>query len=634
MHFAGLPAAQLLQIGLAAGAAVVVLYILKLRRRPVPVPFAHLWQRILRDKEATSLFSQLKRLLSLLLQLALLACLVLALGDPRSAANMADGRHVVVLLDSSASMKATDVGPTRLDAAKERVRTMIRGMSGNDRMLLAQMDASLTPLSTLTGEPSELEAALQRIQATDTIADFPRALRFAVDSLRGKSKPEIILVSDGVLGEARDAAGQVKLSDVTLSYVPVGERGKNAAITAFSVRRYPLDKSRYEVLIELTNTSEEALEVELSLLGDGEVNDVTTLRMGPGERLPRFYPNLSGASRTLEARIQLADGSRDDLPADDRAFALMPERRRARAQVVTKGNLFLEAALLLDEYLEVKAVSPAEYPAKGEFDFTIFDGVAPVVAPGSGHILYLNPPPGNTPFEVGKEIKSTDPNYPLGFDEIDEKHPIMRFTSMSDVNVMRARPLKGQKDDKVIGRSFQGALLIAGRRAGQKFVALGFDVRESDLVMRTSWPLFLLNTINDFVEEDSSYISSFRTGDMWRVSTAGAATLAKIEAPDGTKSSVPVKDGRAALFGQQAGFYKMTLGDAPEAEPTMFAGNLSSVAESTIKPVAELEIDGQKAGAPSEFRIGVRREIWVYLLAAVLLVSAIEWLTYHRRMTV
>jgi Ca-activated chloride channel family protein len=39
--------------------------------------------------------------------------------------------------------------------------------------------------------------------------------------------------------------------------VPVGKSGKNVAITGFSVRRYPLDKSRYEVMLEVTNTNEE-----------------------------------------------------------------------------------------------------------------------------------------------------------------------------------------------------------------------------------------------------------------------------------------------------------------------------------------------------------------------------------------
>ena len=86
MQFTGLSPTLLLQIGAALGALVVVFYILKLRRRPIAVPFAHLWQQILRDKEATTLFSQLKRLLSLLLQLALLALLLLSLGDPRTGA--------------------------------------------------------------------------------------------------------------------------------------------------------------------------------------------------------------------------------------------------------------------------------------------------------------------------------------------------------------------------------------------------------------------------------------------------------------------------------------------------------------------------------------------------------------------
>src|SRR5579872_6482939 len=117
MIFAGLPFAELFAIFAIVGAAIGVLYILKLRRRAVAIPFSPLWQRILRDKEATSLFSKLKRLLSLLVQLALLALLVLALGDPRAAESLMKGRTVVVLVDASASMQASDVAPTRLAAA-------------------------------------------------------------------------------------------------------------------------------------------------------------------------------------------------------------------------------------------------------------------------------------------------------------------------------------------------------------------------------------------------------------------------------------------------------------------------------------------------------------------------------------
>ena len=186
MHLTGVPLETLIQLGALASAVVVVFYILKLRRRPVAVPFSKIWQRILRDKEATSLFSRLKRLLSLLVQLALLALLAIALGDPRAAATLIKGRNLVVIVDASASMQATDVPPAknRLDAAKDEVKKVIRGLGGSDRMLIAQMDAAITPLGPMSGDTSELERALDGIKATDARADFPRALRFANDTIR------------------------------------------------------------------------------------------------------------------------------------------------------------------------------------------------------------------------------------------------------------------------------------------------------------------------------------------------------------------------------------------------------------------------------------------------------------------
>ena len=52
MTFAGLPLATLLGTFAAFGAAVTPLYILKLKRRPVAVPFSRIWERILRDKKS------------------------------------------------------------------------------------------------------------------------------------------------------------------------------------------------------------------------------------------------------------------------------------------------------------------------------------------------------------------------------------------------------------------------------------------------------------------------------------------------------------------------------------------------------------------------------------------------------
>ena len=666
MEFTGLTTTALLQAGAILGAVVVVFYILKLKRRPIAVPFAPLWQKILRDKEATTLFSQLKRLLSLLLQLVLVTLMLLALGDPREIVTRHEGRHVVVLVDASASMKAVDVpqeapqkvavdqasdgesapdepeepkGPrTRLDVGKEQIREVIRGLGGGDRMLIAQLDAAVTPLSTMTSDVAQLELALDAVSASDVRADYPRGLRFAIDSLRGLSSPEIVIVSDGALGEAHDQDGLVDLESIELSYVPLGESSRNVAISGFSVRRYPLDKSRYEVLLEVTNTSAEPANVRLELYGDGEITDIVQLRLGAEERLSRFYPNLSGANQTLEARVSLADGEKDALPADDHAYAVLPERRRARVQVVSNGNMYLDAALLLDEYLEVTTIKPSEYPAQTRgsddgFDVTIFADVAPPVAEGSGHRLYLNPPSDeHTPFKLGDTIKATKKDW-VRFHETEDKHPIMRYLNLGGVNIKLAHELVGEKADKKLGRNFEGTLLLAGRRDGFKFVALGFDVRDSDLALTVSWPLLLLNSINFFLEEDSQYISSFHTGQVWSIPADAAAKTAELTLPGGDTQTVPIKNGRAVFLGQHAGFYSLSTEEGSE-DDILFAANLSDPKESAITPAEELEVNGKKAGEITGFDIGVRRELWVYFLAAVVLITALEWLTYHRRLTV
>ena len=637
MIFTGLPLAALGAIFASVGFGVLVLYVLKLRRRVVAVPFSPLWDRVLSDKDATTLFSKLRRLLSLLLQLALLALLVLALGDPRAAEGLLRGRTVVVLLDASASMQATDVAPSRFARAKEEVKRVIQGLGGADRMLLAQMDATVTPLGSLTGDTTALERELGAARATDARADFPRALRVASDVLRGASGPgdrrclrRRARTGGRRLGRGAPSAG------AKLTYVKVGSSGENVGITQFSVRRYPArTRVCYEVMLELFNAGSEPADVELQLLGDGALVDLTTLRLKPGERLPRFYPQLSGASRTLEAKIAVG-GGRNDLAADDHAYALLPARRRARVLVVTEGNTYLEAALLLDEYLDVTDVKPGDYPAaaaKGGWDAVVFDRVTPA-EPVTTSALYLDPSGPGSPVKLGRDLKAPS------FDKIDRKHPAVRFAALDDVNVSVGHQLVPEAGDKVLGASDGGAapILVAGTRAAHKFVALGFDVRDSDLPLRVAWPLFVVDCLNWFTDEDADYLSTYRTGDTWHVLSPGPGDGGDARGrPTGRDpaSCWRTTQPGGPLLGTQAGFYEVSVG----AEKTSFAASLLDLRrDSQIdpRPRHSLVADGQAAGEPSPAsrRACAAAELWIYLLLAAVLLTALEWATYHRRLTV
>lgn len=627
MELTGLTLTQVLTVLGGFAAAVTVLYLLKLRRRQVEVPFVHLWREVLAEKQTTRLFSALKRILSLLVALAIVSALAFAMGDPRYLGASEDAATTVVLVDASASMQATDVEPERLTAATREVERLIEGLGGADRMLIAQMDRTTVPLTPLTSEATLLREALARVQPTDLAADLPRALRFAMDVLRGQSRPRVVIVSDGVLGPGGEAAARAREAGIELSWMRIGEGGRNVAITAFSVRRYPLDKSRSQVLIELWNPGEADEGVELTLLGDGAALDVQRLRVRAGERVRRVFDGVSGADRTLEARITLADGSRDALPADDRAYARLPERRRARVQCVTSGNLYLSAALLLDEYLEVVEVPPEQYPAPGRFDVTIFDGWVPP-SPPETHAIYLHPtmPEGASggPFVVTGTV-----DRPF-FDRIEHDDPIVRFTALRDVNVAEALEVELREGDRVVAGDQGAALIVTGSRGGKRMVALLFDVRRSDLPLRVAWPLLLLNSIDSFVQEDAGYLSSYETGETWHVPVPASADAATLVEPGGAERTVPVVDGRAIASGSRAGFYTLRVGDRQD----VFAANLGPSDEAVIEPADRLEIGGERARRPSIGRAGVRTELWMVLVLAALGVVLVEWFTYHRRVTV
>jgi len=144
----------------------------------------------------------------------------------------------------------------------------------------------------------------------------------------------------------------------------------------------------------------------------------------------------------------------------------------------------------------------------------------------------------------------------------------------------------------------------------------------------------VLNTINAFVEEDTGYVSSFRTGEVWRIPVPSSLDSATVSDPRGAQHLVPVKEGRAVYLGEEAGFYKLSAGSGSDSVSSEFAANLSDLAESRITPVTELSIGRQKAAPVSIGKAGAKRELWVYLLAVVLGLSVIEWVTYHRRITV
>ena len=612
--FAGWSATASGAVFATAALAVTLLYLLALRRRTVEVPFVELWRDAIADERSSHLFARLKRILSWLLALLVVALVTAALADPRARGHAGTERVVAIAIDVSASMGAVD----RMREGRNEAHAIVARLGASDRAIVIAMGSGARPVSPLTTDHAVLFDAIDALAVLDEVADVEAAAELARNVTADHALRELVVISDGAVTHEAEARAVLDANRLRARHVRVGHAEPNLALTALSVRRYPLDSARNEVLLEIVSASDDTEAIEIELIGDGETIDVIPLDVPPRARVRRFFQDLTGVDRALEARLRRRDGRADGLGADDHFFARVPPRRRVRVAVVSEDDLYLDAALLLDEYLDVRNVAPADFPPSEAFDVAILDRFVPSV-PVLADAIWIAPSPreGATgPLEVTGTIER-----PF-FDRLRREDPILRHAALSDVNVALALEVQPDPDDTVIAADARGPLIVSGERNGHRFVALTFDLRESDLPLRPAFPLLLLDAIDSFAPSDAGYRGSVATGASVSIALPSSATSATRGA-----MTLPIEQGRASVRFERAGFHTIET----DAGDVVVAANLASASEADLA-VRTLDLGG--APPASDLETDGARLPWEWLALAAIALLLIEWITFHRRWTV
>jgi hypothetical protein len=110
----------------AVAIPIIALYLFRIRRRRQDVPHLALWRLVIEQRTASFLLRRLRRLWSLLLQLAIMSLIVFAVARPMLRALFQGDERLVLVIDDSASMQAVErdgAAPrTRLDRALDAAR--------------------------------------------------------------------------------------------------------------------------------------------------------------------------------------------------------------------------------------------------------------------------------------------------------------------------------------------------------------------------------------------------------------------------------------------------------------------------------------------------------------------------------
>jgi hypothetical protein len=507
------PTRAAIALGIAA-VVVTALYLLRERYRPVVVSYLPLWEQSVRRSTPLALARKLRKLLSLLLQMAIVALTVWALTDPGWGESRTP-RNTVVLVDVSPSMSSLDGGEgrTRLEQAVAFARALERAAAGDDSILLVALSSTPVVVRAWSHPGPPLRSTLDGIEVSGGQADIAEGLRFARAALTGRTGAQIWILSDGAfnLEESRARDVETVLADLEESGIAVnhhrcGREADNAAIIRFALRQDLRDRIRFVGQVEVARFAQEGedapLPVRLEVRSGG--HPVLTRRLELASESEKIWLDLlSPPSREIEAEIEPEDAGRDHLQADNTASVTLPEETALRVLAVSRGNTYLQAALLLSPSWEAEWIGPDATPALDAYDVVILDEDVPQPDVETRGILAIHPTGDEAIFASSGVVEMPS------FDTFDRDHPITRWTNLFNVNIGQALELVTEKGDRIIGRSKEGPLMLLREpEEGPRLIALAFRLSDSDLPMRAAWPLLFLNTINYLGGENLEVASS------------------------------------------------------------------------------------------------------------------------------
>ena len=441
-----------------------------------------------------------------------------------------------------------------------------------------------------------------------------------------------MIISDGCVEGAAALAKEEKVT-----FLAIGRRTPNLAITRFQARRSTLDAIGYEILAEVTNFSDEPTgDFRLAIALNGNPVDIKSLKLAPNARWSEVMESITadGGLLTAELTVKTDKGSQpylDALACDNKAVAVLPKRDPMPVFLSSpEGNLFLFKVLEANPLVHLTAAKelPKELPAGS---VTVFHRQTPAKLP-PGPVLVVDPVGDCDLWKTGEKIQS-----PIVTHQ-DKDSPLMAHVRLDNVLMPEARKLDftpAAGKPQVLAATVTGDPLFALiERPEGKVVVLTVNLDLGDLPFRTAFPILATNALNFFVGSEGEIREALPTGATVEVAlptTAAAAGEFLVRAPDGSTRKLSAGGAKATIGPlDQCGVWRVQA-DAKDAVPVAeFAVNLMNKAESDLRPPEGLDSSATaaEAGLSGGFFGG---PAWWYLTALAWCLAASEWYLYQRR---
>lgn len=647
MSFA-LPIALIL---VALAVPIVALYILKVRLRRVPVSTNLFWKQIYEEKPPRSIWQHFRHLISLLLQLLLLLFLVFAIADPGVSWQLLQARRLVIVVDNSASMRATDGKPTRLDAAKNGALEIIDGLRFRDQVAIVLAGSTPEVVVGMTGHAPTLREAINGIVFSDNPTSLNSAIELGRRLIGEHPHGQVLVLTDGCVEAVQpsdndkdippsdpvsatttepavaetpdqkpadaeatatemDSAGEKKNEQAPVEYRLFVSEAGNVGITQLQVRRSLIDPLGYEILASVKNASTSPIVCRLELTLNDIPVDVIPLKLKPEELWSRSIEKTSleggplkavltqiakgadeGTAVAADTKAAVADSAGLDLlTTDNSAWALLPARKTQKVLIVTPGNLFLQKVFEANPLVEV--TMRKDFPETWLTDsIIVLHGPMPDTLP-SGNVFAIDSIGNCDQWDQGDVFEN-----PIVTDQ-DKSSPLMTHIRLDNVLVPQARQLQFKTPAHSLAKTVSSEIVYAEvKRPNGKCLALSVNLDSSDLAFRTAFPIMVANSLGWFSGTTGELQASVPTGSVTTLKVESKAADFSLVSPSEGASNASVSatttgDSNASITVgplNEAGLWRLTATDAIKSRTTDGPSNIDPIAEVAVNLASERE---------------------------------------------
>src|SRR5579871_934327 len=617
MYFLNLSLAQFGALFGSIAAVSIALYLLDRSRRRQVVSTLRFWI----SAEQPTVVARRRRIQqpwSLILQLISMALLLLALAQLRFGSPEAAGRDHVLLLETSAWMRARSGGRTLMDIARDRARQYVRALPSRDRVMVVRADALATPATAFDSDRRKLDAAITGSQPSSTALNLQEVIGFArrLQGQGGRRAGEIAFIGAGRTSELEPSfAGSLPRN---LRVIAVPDAIENSGLRKIGLRRATADADLWQIYVSARNYGVRPRTVTMSV-DFGPPGDKG--RVVVGSRRVTLQPGVD-TEESFEFRTRAAAilgvslTPHDAFPDDDRALLELPAQPMLPVTVYSSQPELLRPLLDATPRVIAKYKKPAEYSAADQ-GLVILDRFIPPQRPQADS-LWIDPPAAGSPIPVRTTAEQ------VLFSRWDAGHPITAGLRTKEYRLDKTSVFAVAPGDARIGEVEAGPVIVA-RPDKPRIVVFGFHPALAGMRYELATPLLFANLLRWYAPElfRRSELSGGSVGAVKLVLDQDAAPGdVRVLNEEGAPLPFVLRDRAVHFFSGAPGVVRVLAGDREYVNSL----TLPEVGETKWQPPADV-----RRGIPRALPLSpTGGDVWPWLALAGGDGLLAEWLIFAR----